>query len=67
MAESNKSGTGTPEADAQAPDVHDLPRKVKTSTDVDSDAANRVTGGAILPENEPSPGGPVPIPYPNLR
>lgn len=67
MAESNNSDTGTPEADAEAPDVHDLPRKGKTSTDVEPSAANNVTGGAILCEKEPSPGGPVPIPYPNLR
>lgn len=67
LAESNDSGTGTPEADAQAPDVHDLPRKDKTSTDVEPSAADRVTGGATPREKEPYPGGPVPIPYPNLR
>ena len=67
MAESNNSDTGTPEADDQTPDVHDLPRKGKTSTDVEPSAANKVTGGALPREKEPYPVGPVPIPYPNLR
>ena len=67
MAESNNPGTGTPEADAQAPDVHDLPRKDKTTTDLEPPAADRVTGGAMPREKEPYPGGPVPIPYPNLK
>jgi hypothetical protein len=67
MTKSNDSGTGTPEADAQPPDVHDLPRKGKTSADMEPSAADQVTGGAILREKEPYPGGPVPIPYPNLK
>ena len=67
MAESNDSGTGTPEADAKTADVHDLPPKGNTSTDVEPSAADKVTGGALPREKEPYPGGPVPIPYPNLR
>lgn len=67
MDESNNSGTETTEADAQAPVVHNLPRKEQTSTDLEPAAADRVTGGALPRDKEPYPGGPVPIPYPNLR
>jgi hypothetical protein len=66
MTESTNSGTGTPAPDAQGPDIHDLPQEVEPSTEVEASAADQVTGGGLLRDNKPSPGGPVPIPYPNL-
>lgn len=65
MTESTDSSTGKPLTDPQGPDVPDLAEKEKPSSEVDTAAADNVKGGA-LPRDKTYPGGPVPIPYPNL-
>lgn len=66
MIESNDPGTGTPEAGARGLDVPDLPPKGEASTEVEPPAADHVRGGALPRDKDPVPGGPIPIPYPNL-